>query len=250
MKACTPIWLRAAGFALLMLWTAWAPAQTSDDEFASDRKRMMREIRQDVAQTSSYIGKYRLNKAAMEAMATVPRHEFVPPSIRSRAYDNRPLPIGHGQTISQPYIVALMTDLVDPQADDTVLEIGTGSGYQAAILARLVDKVYSIEIIEALGLSAGARLSRLGFDNVETRIGDGYHGWPEHGPFDAIVVTAAASHIPPPLVKQLKPGGTMLIPVGSQFQVQQLTLVRKDDDGEVKTRQVLPVRFVPLTGGH
>jgi protein-L-isoaspartate(D-aspartate) O-methyltransferase len=143
-----------------------------------------------------------------------------------------------------------MTDLVDPQPTDTVLEVGTGSGYQAAILSGLVDRVYSIEIVEALGKSAGKRLQRLGYDNIETRIGDGYHGWSEHAPFDAIVVTAAASHIPPPLVAQIKPGGVMLIPVGGQFQVQQLTLVRKHEDGSVTTRQVLPVRFVPLTGRH
>jgi len=160
------------------------------------------------------------------------------------------LPIGHGQTISQPYIVALMTDLVDLDEEDIVLEIGTGSGYQAAILSELVNKVYTIEIVEPLGLSAGMRLARLGYKNIETRIGDGYYGWPEQGPFDAIIVTAASSHIPPPLVQQIKPGGIMMIPVGNQFQVQQLTLVTKDEAGVVITRQVLPVRFVPLTGRH
>jgi protein-L-isoaspartate(D-aspartate) O-methyltransferase len=143
-----------------------------------------------------------------------------------------------------------MTDLVDPGEQDTVLEIGTGSGYQAAVLSSLVEKVYTIEIVEALGLSASMRLQKLGYDNIETRLGDGYYGWPEQGPFDAIVVTAASSHIPPPLVRQIKPGGIMLIPVGSQFQVQQLTLVKKDITGGIITRQVLPVRFVPLTGKH
>ena len=151
----------------------------------------------------------------------------------------RRLPIGHGQTISQPYIVALMTDMLDTEPDDTVLEIGTGSGYQAAVLAELVRKVHTVEIIEPLSMEAGARLENLGYDNIESRLGDGYYGWPEQAPFDAIIVTAAASHIPPPL-----------IPVGPQFQVQQLTLVSKALDGKVGTRAFLPVRFVPLTGQH
>jgi len=222
----------------------------ADERFATQRQQMVREIRQNVADTTRYIGRPALNERVMTAMGTVPRHEFVPAPMQASAYQNRPLPIGHGQTISQPYIVALMTDLVDLDEQDTVLEIGTGSGYQAAILSELVKKVYSIEIVAALGRSAGKRLQRLGYDNVETRIGDGYYGWPGQQPFDAIVVTAALSHIPPPLVQQIKPGGIMLIPVGSQFQVQQLTLVGKDEEGGVTTRQVLPVRFVPLTGGH
>ena len=222
----------------------------ADEKFTAQRQQMVREIRQNVEDTSLYIGKQALNERVMSVMGTVPRHEFVPASSQSSAYENRPLSIGHGQTISQPYIVALMTDLVDPGEEDTVLEIGTGSGYQAAILSALVKKVYTIEIVEALGLSASQRLQKLGYDNVETRLGDGYYGWPEQGPFDAIVVTAASSHIPPPLVQQIKPGGIMLIPVGSQFQVQQLTLVKKDKTGGIITRQVLPVRFVPLTGKH
>ncbi len=222
----------------------------ADDQFAVQRQQMVREIRQNVADTSRYIGRRALNERVMSVMGTLPRHEFVLPSMQSSAYENRPLPIGYGQTISQPYIVALMTELVDPKEQYTVLEIGTGSGYQAAILSKLVKKVFTIEIVEELGLSASARLQRLGYDNVETRIGDGYYGWPEQGPFDAIVVTAASSHIPPPLVQQIKPGGVMLIPVGSQFQVQQLTLVEKNEKGRVITRQILPVRFVPLTGGH
>jgi protein-L-isoaspartate(D-aspartate) O-methyltransferase len=222
----------------------------ADEQFAAQRQQMVREIQQSVEDTSLYIGKQALNERVMSVMGTVPRHEFVPASLHSSAYENRPLSIGHGQTISQPYIVALMTDLVDPGEQDTVLEIGTGSGYQAAILSALVKKVYSIEIVEALGRSARVRLQELGYDNVETRLGDGYYGWPEQGPFDAIVVTAASSHIPPPLVAQIKPGGIMLIPVGSQFQVQQLTLVKKDKAGGIITRQVLPVRFVPLTGKH
>jgi len=232
-------------FVLIMAMNACA-----DEPFTAQRQQMVREIQQNVEDTSLYIGKQALNERVMSAMGTVPRHEFVPASLQSSAYENRPLPIGHGQTISQPYIVALMTDLVDPGEEDTVLEIGTGSGYQAAILSALVKKVYTIEIVEALGLSASQRLEKLGYDNVETRLGDGYYGWPGQGPFDAIVVTAASSHIPPPLVQQIKPGGIMLIPVGSQFQVQQLTLVKKDKTGGIITRQVLPVRFVPLTGKH
>ncbi len=188
--------------------------------------------------------------AVIKALRDVERHRFVPPGERRYAYENRPLPIGHGQTISQPYIVALMTDLVAPAADDVVLEVGTGSGYQAAILAEIVGHVYSIEIIEPLYESATGRLAMLGYDNVTTRLGDGYYGWAEHAPFDAIVVTAAASHVPPPLIEQLKPGGRLVIPVGGRFMTQQLLLIEKTDDGEIITRQIAAVRFVPLTGEH
>lgn len=250
MKACDRHLVQAASLALCLLTVVWTSIVHASDEFASARRQMVRDIRQNVEDTSLYIGKRALSERAMDAVGTVPRHEFVPRPMQSNAYENRPLPIGHGQTISQPYIVALMTDLVDPDEQDTVLEIGTGSGYQAAILSGLVKKVYTIEIVEALGLSASKRLQRLGYDNIETRIGDGYYGWPEQGPFDAIVVTAASSHIPPPLVQQIKPGGLMLIPVGNQFQVQQLTLVKKNKAGGVITQQILPVRFVPLTGEH
>jgi protein-L-isoaspartate(D-aspartate) O-methyltransferase len=229
---------------------AAAPSAAGADEYAERREALVREIRYNVRQTSEYIGKSEFDENVMLVMEQVPRHEFVPDSLRDDAYENRPLPIGHGQTISQPYIVALMTEMVEPESGDRVLEIGTGSGYQAAILAELVDTVYSIEIVPPLGIEAQERLERLGYENIETRVGDGYYGWPEAAPFDAIVVTAAASHIPPSLVQQLNPGGVMLIPVGSRFQVQQLTLVSKDDSGQVFTRQVLPVRFVPLTGGH
>jgi protein-L-isoaspartate(D-aspartate) O-methyltransferase len=186
----------------------------------------------------------------MAAMRTVKRHKLVPASERRFAYQNRPLPIGYGQTISQPYIVALMTALIDPDADDVVLEVGTGSGYQAAILAELVKQVYSIEIIAALAIRAEQDLENLGYENITTKLGDGYYGWEEHGPFDAIVVTAAATHVPPPLIAQLKPGGHMVIPVGSRFMTQQLLLLEKTDKGEVITRQIAAVRFVPLTGKH
>ncbi len=195
-------------------------------------------------------GEESLNDEVMQSLGTVERHEFVPARQKLFAYENRPLPIGHGQTISQPYIVALMTDLIEPGPDDVVLEIGTGSGYQAAILAKLVNHVYSIEIIEALAAESTARLTRLGYDNVTTKLADGYHGWEEHAPYDAIIVTAAASHVPPPLVQQLKPGGRMIIPVGGRFMTQQLLLLEKTIDNEVITRQIAAVRFVPLTGEH
>jgi protein-L-isoaspartate(D-aspartate) O-methyltransferase len=231
---------------LLLLSATAAPA----DEYVQARQQLVTVIEQDVRDTSLYLDKEALDPRVMTAMASVPRHEFVPAAQRHLAYSNRPLPIGHGQTISQPYIVALMSDLIKPQADDRVLEIGTGSGYQAAILAELTGQVFSIEIIEELGKQAAVRLSRLGYDNVTTRTGDGYYGWEEHAPFDAIVVTAAASHVPPPLVAQLKPGGRMVIPVGSRFLTQQLVLIEKDPGGQLITRQILPVKFVPLTGEH
>jgi protein-L-isoaspartate(D-aspartate) O-methyltransferase len=186
----------------------------------------------------------------MQTIGKVPRHEYVPEQYREFAYENRPLPIGYGQTISQPYIVALMTDLLAIKPGDRVLEIGTGSGYQAAVLAELASRVYTIEIIEGLAERARKVLFQQGYTNIETRVGDGYYGWEEQAPFDAIIVTAAASHIPPPLVTQLKAGGRMIIPVGSRFMVQQLVLVEKDNAGNVSTRQILPVQFVPLTGEH
>ncbi len=195
-------------------------------------------------------GEEPLDANVMASLGTVERHEFVPTRQQPFAYENRPLPIGHGQTISQPYIVALMTDLIKLDSDDVVLEIGTGSGYQAAILAKLVKHVYSIEIIEALADESAERLKRLGYDNVTTTLADGYYGWEAHAPFDAIVVTAAASHVPPPLVQQLAPGGRMIIPIGGRFMTQQLLLLEKTDDDEVITRQVAAVRFVPLTGKH
>ena len=220
------------------------------DEYVTQRQHLIQLIEQDVKATSAYLKKERLDPRVLEVMATVPRHEFVPQELKSFAYRNRPLPIGYGQTISQPYIVAIMTDLLAVEPDSKVLEIGTGSGYQAAIMAELVSQVFTIEIIKPLGEIATERLNRLGYDKIKTKIGDGYYGWEEHAPFDAIIVTAAASHVPPPLLKQLKVGGRMMIPVGSQFMAQELLLIEKEEGGKVITRQILPVRFVPLTGKH
>ena len=187
--------------------------------------------------------------AVLRAMETVPRHHFVLPGDVNRAYSDRPHPIGYGQTISQPYIVAAMTEMLRVEPGDVVLEIGTGSGYQAAVLAEITDSVYTIEVVEPLGREAAQRLTELGYERVRTLIGDGYFGWPEHLPFDGIVVTAAASHIPPPLVEQLRPGGRMVIPIGAPFQVQSLMLVEKRLDGTLIQRNMGAVRFVPLTGG-
>jgi protein-L-isoaspartate(D-aspartate) O-methyltransferase len=223
---------------------------TLDDQYAAQRRRMVHTIDADVKATSARLGEPALEARVLDAMGSVLRHEFVPSGFRHLAYANRPLPIGYGQTISQPYIVAVMTALLDVDNNDIVLEVGTGSGYQAAVLAELVQRVYSIEIIPELAQRTQKQLRRLGYDNIETREGDGYYGWEEHAPFDAIIVTAAASHIPPPLLRQLKPTGRMVIPVGGPFLTQQLMLVHKTAAGRVKTRQVLPVAFVPLKGKH
>jgi len=224
--------------------------QAADDGFAQLRRDMVAQIEQETHATAAYLDKTSFDPRVLQAIGRVPRHEFVPDYQTPHAYENRPLAIGHGQTISQPYIVALMTDLLEPAPQDRILEIGTGSGYQAAVLAELTDRVYSLEIIEALGRQARDRLARLGYDNVSVRIADGYYGWESEAPFDGIVVTAAASHIPAPLLEQLKPGGRMVIPIGGRFQVQQLMLIEKSADGKLTNRQLLPVRFVPLTGGH
>jgi protein-L-isoaspartate(D-aspartate) O-methyltransferase len=222
----------------------------AEEDYNMARKAMVGMIEDDVKSTRFYLDKEILDEKVMQMMAKVPRHEFVPENKRDYAYENRPIPIGHGQTISQPYIVAIMTDLLELKPDSRVLELGTGSGYQAAILSGLVKEVFSIEIIEPLGLAAKARLARLGYDNVTVKIGDGYYGWEEQAPFDAIIVTAAASHIPPALSKQLKVGGRMIIPVGTMFMTQQLLLVSKQGETKLVSRQILPVRFVPVTGDH
>lgn len=232
--------------ALLCLVMAQSPFA---DEFSRQREQLMTAIADLATETAAETGRPAFSAAVMAALTQVPRHRFVPLDQVPYAYENRPLAIGHGQTISQPYIVALMTDLIDPRPDQTVLEIGTGSGYQAAVLAELVAQVYSIEIIAPLAEEAAARLKALGYPNLQTRVGDGYYGWEEAGPFDAILVTAAASHVPPPLIRQLKPGGRLVIPVGTHFMAQYLLLVEKTADGQVSSRQILPVSFVPLTGG-
>ncbi|MDJ0878166.1 MAG: protein-L-isoaspartate(D-aspartate) O-methyltransferase [Halieaceae bacterium] len=223
-------------------------AEPTDDASREARMDMLEAVRQSTRDTADYTGRGTLSERVMQAMGEVPRHAFVGEDMQSRAYLNTALPITHGQTISQPFIVALMTDFIDPEPDHVVLEVGTGSGYQAAVLSGLVKHIYSIEIIPGLTESAGRALEQQGYDNITLMTGDGYAGWPEHAPFDGIIVTAAAPHIPPPLVEQLKPGGRLIIPVDNGYGAQQLILVTKDAGGKVKERDVLPVRFVPLTG--
>jgi protein-L-isoaspartate(D-aspartate) O-methyltransferase len=236
---------------LLLFIAVMLEAGMLNDHYAKARTEMVEVIKADVKSTWRHFGKGHLEKPVIDAMSTVPRHEFVPVVHRMRSYINKPLPIGYGQTISQPFIVAIMTDLVELKPGAKVLEIGTGSGYQAAVLAEVAKEVYTIEVIPQLARSAKKRLAKLGYDNVKARTGDGYYGWEEHAPYDAIVVTAAAGNIPPPLIEQLKPGGKMIIPVKSYLFVQHLILVSKDvKTGRISTRQILPVRFVPLTGEH
>lgn len=220
------------------------------DEHEKRRQEMVREIERESVVDRPLLRNIELDRKVLDALRKVARHEFVPADQQRYAYENRPLPIGFGQTISQPYIVAIMTDLLELQSTDRVLEIGTGSGYQAAILAELVSEVYTIEIIGGLASQAKQRFAKLGYTKIRTRHGDGYYGWaPEGAMFDAIIVTAAADHVPPPLLKQLKPGGRMVIPVGGKFTVQQLVLIEKDKNNKTTLRQILPVQFVPLTRG-
>jgi protein-L-isoaspartate(D-aspartate) O-methyltransferase len=214
--------------------------------WSQERQYMLKEIADDVRRTAQYTGRTELSPRVMQQMEAVPRHEFVLPEERSRAYLNTALPIAHGQTISQPLIVALMTDLLETRPGDIVLEVGTGSGYQAAVLSGLVKQVYSIEVIPELAQSASTVLERLGYDNVAVKAGDGYLGWPEHAPFNGIIVTAAPDEIPQPLLQQLAPGGRLVIPVGEVNGYQELLLVEKSEDGKTTSRSVLPVRFVPL----
>ena len=234
--------------ACLVTASAWAAGEEAT--VAQLQARLLQQIKADAWETRGYTGRGVLSERVMDAMEEVPRHEFVDRYGPESAYANRPLPIGHGQTISQPFIVALMTDLLDPQADHVVLEIGTGSGYQAAVLAALVGRVYSIEIIPELAETAARRLARLGIENVAIKTGDGYYGWPEAGPFDGIIVTAVGPDIPSALVAQLKAGGRMVLPVGTQYSAQNLTVVTRRADGGTDSEQVLPVAFVPLTGDH
>ncbi len=226
-----------------------APAPAEEDAYGERRQRMVQEIAVHALSAGNLSGRPVFDERVMAAMARVPRHAFVPEDRRESAYENRPLPIGYGQTISQPYIVALMTDLLEPKAEDVVLEVGTGSGYQAAVLSRLVKKLYSIEIFAELSDRAREVLDDLGCDNVELRVGDGSKGWPEHAPFDSIIVTAAARKVPEPLVEQLKPGGRMVIPIGGHIFAQQLVVVNKDETGATTKTPVLAVAFVPLRSG-
>ena len=212
-----------------------------------DINQMLKDIEAEVKYTRHLIGRSAFDSRVLGAMKAVPRHEFVPVGARHEAYYNGPLPIGHGQTISQPYIVALMTDLLEPAEDDVVLEVGTGSGYQAAVLSRVVRQVYSLEIIDALSMRAAETLKRLGYANVECKVGDGYDGWVEHSPYDGILVTAASPNIPQPLVDQLKPGARLVIPIGLPYSHQELMLVEKLVSGEISVTDVLGVAFVPLT---
>jgi protein-L-isoaspartate(D-aspartate) O-methyltransferase len=208
-------------------------------ERENERKELVREIR--------YRGEID-DPEVLDAISHVPRHFFVPENFRHRAYENNPLPIGHGQTISQPFVVAFMTQMLNLEPDDKVLEIGTGSGYHSAVLSELTPHVFSIEIIRELGESASELYENLGYNTIRTKIGDGYFGWEEHAPFDAIIVTAAAGHIPSPLMEQLKPGGMMAIPIGDPYQAQVLMKVEKTKKGKIRTERILPVRFVPMTG--
>jgi len=217
---------------------------------ALEMEEMIAEIEQETRYVGNAIGKSALDGKVIAAIRAVPRHAFVPAELSGEAYGNYPLPIGHGQTISQPFIVALMSDLLELPDSATVLEVGTGSGYQGAVLAHLARRVYSIEIVPHLARQAAQRFAELGLANIEVRCGDGYQGWPEHAPYDGIIVTAAAPHIPEPLTEQLKPGGRLVIPLGLPFMPQNLLVVTKHADGSISRHNVLAVAFVPLTGGH
>ena len=230
---------------LLLVGAAATEPVQSGEHFATERRQMVKDITEMATNTASVTGIGKFASLVLEAMGEVPRHEFVTREKISAAYKNRPLQIGHRQTISQPFIVALMTELLNLKATDRVLEVGTGSGYQAAVLSLLAAQVYSIEIIPELGEAAQNTLRRLGYANVQTKIGDGYLGWPAHAPFDGIIVTAAPDHIPPALIDQLKPNGRMVIPVGGF--TQDLLVLTKRADGTTISETIVPVRFVPLT---
>ena len=239
--------MRKLLIACLLIFMTTLGSLASEDELTIERAAMVQEIEAQVRATHSYLGKDALDPRVIEALTAVPRHAFVPESMQEMAYLNQPLPIGYDQTISQPYIVAVMTDLLGVFAGGRVLEVGTGSGYQAAVLGELCESVYSIEIIEPLGLETAELLKELGYTNVHVRTGDGYLGWPDEAPFDGIIVTAAAPEVPPPLLEQLRPGGRMIIPVKQGMWSQDLLLIEKDAQGEISRRDILPVRFVPLT---
>jgi protein-L-isoaspartate(D-aspartate) O-methyltransferase len=232
---------------LLLGFLLLGEAQSQD--FSTQRARMVAEVEAMYAETRGLTGLAAMSPQVRAALGKVERHRLVPPEQAALAYRNHPLPIGRGQTISQPYIVALSTDLIAPQPQHVVLEVGTGSGYQAAVLAQIVARVYSIEIVPDLAVTAEKSLRELQYQNIEIRIGDGYQGWPEKGPFDAIIVTAAAPRVPEALLAQLKPGGRMVIPVGAPGETQELLLLVKTAQGALERKSVLPVRFVPLVPG-
>ena len=232
---------------LLCLALCLVQTVAAEEDFVAMREEMVDLIERQVLSIAAQVGRTELQPAVLEAVRRVPRHAFVPETLRDRAYGNHPLPIGLGQTISQPLMVALMTDLLAIDESSRVLEIGTGSGYQAAVLAEIVDEVYTIEVVEPLAQSALVRLRDLGYSNIYVRVGDGTLGWPERQPFDAIIVTAAGIEIPPALLDQLKPGGRMVMPIGAQDEVQQLQLIELSLDNKLSTKNVLPVRFVPIT---
>jgi len=236
-----------AGAVILTVACTVMPDAEGQDRHAAPRKAMVDTIVALTRETAAETGRASLDSRVLTAMNKVPRHRFVPADQEPNAYANRPLPIGNGQTISQPFIVALMTDMLGLKATDRVLEIGTGCGYQAAVLAELAREVYTIEIVAPLAREAAARFAELGYRNVNARSGDGYRGWPAHAPFDAIIVTAAAPEVPPALIEQLKPGGKLVIPVGAQWSGQELRIIEKDQHGKTTTRNALAVRFVPLT---
>ncbi len=233
--------------ALVLLLSQSHPA-LAGDEYDAERRALWSAVDFQISRLRDEVGFSRLSPNVREALQKVPRHRFVPDDQVTHAYENRPLPIGYGQTISQPLMVAVMTQLLGARAGDRVFELGTGSGYQAAVLGEVGAQVYSVEIVPELGARARNTLNELGHTEIQTRVGDGYFGWPEAAPFDAIIVTAASDHVPPPLLKQLKPGGRMLIPVGSRYLTQKLVMITRDSDGTVTSQELMPVTFVPLTG--
>ncbi len=234
--------------AWLLIQNSFSALAGSAEDHDEDTFRVLREkmVREQISDPPDYRDPVNDNKV-LKAMSTVPRHLFVRPKDTARAYRDHPIPIGYGQTISQPYIVALMTEMLEARPEHKVLEVGTGSGYQAAILSPLVQEVYTVEIVRPLGEAAAERLGRLNYENVRVKVADGFYGWKEHAPFDRIIVTCAATIVPPPLIRQLKPGGKMCIPVGGQYTVQYLTMVEKSESGEITMRKSIPVRFVPFT---
>lgn len=234
--------------AWLLIQISFSTLVGSAEDHDEDTFRVLREkmVREQISDPPDYRDPVNDNKV-LKAMRTVPRHLFVRPKDTARAYRDHPIPIGYGQTISQPYIVALMTEMLEARPEHKVLEVGTGSGYQAAILSPLVQEVYTVEIVRPLGEAAAERLGRLNYENVRVKVADGFYGWKEHAPFDRIIVTCAATIVPPPLIRQLKPGGKMCIPVGGQYTVQYLTMVEKSESGEITMRKSIPVRFVPFT---